>query len=112
MVALATFLLFPAIALDQPIKPIEFMKKGLTMYKSFIKALLVFAVVAFLVRGPLEYMVFDDPEYGFTDQSKKDILFLLYDVLLGPLLLAVTVSTISFLYKDVIGLESDGKAEN
>ncbi|MFT6559146.1 hypothetical protein, partial [Sneathiella sp.] len=94
-----------AIALDQPIQLRLFLNKGVKLILSFIVALVLLALIG-TVLGLVAFFALKLLSVIFTAAALKVIIFILTNLLIIPLLLAISTSSASFLYKRVIGLSA------
>ncbi|WP_169545053.1 hypothetical protein [Sneathiella aquimaris] len=103
--------IYPAIALDQPIQIRLFLNKGVKLILSFIIALVLLALIG-TVLGLSAFFVLKLLSMIFTPAALKVIIFILTNLLIIPLLLAISTSSASFLYKRVIGLSPERDEES
>ncbi len=98
---------FPAIAVNQPVKIILFIHESLKLLASLITAV----ILASLALASMGYLfLYTVSNVLEVSQNPTLILFitnLLVDALVTPLILAIVISTVSYLFKDVIGLKED-----
>ncbi|MEH6405008.1 MAG: hypothetical protein V7750_16645 [Sneathiella sp.] len=102
---------YPAIALDQPLRIGYFLREGIILLPSFIVALLCVAICIFVIGGG-GYLLISILTSIFTPLALKIILFVSINLVLVPIILAVTASSASFLYRDVIGLNTEEDVPN
>jgi len=96
---------YPAIALDQPLRISQFLREGISLLPSFSVALLVVAICVLIIGGG-GYVLISILTTIFTPLALQVILFISVNLVLVPILLAITASSASFLYRDVIGFSS------
>lgn len=98
--------IYPAIALDQPLRIRQFLKEGIILLPSFIVALLFVGLCTLIVGGG-GYLLIALLSTIFTPPALKIILFVSVNLVMGPIILAITASSASFLYRDVIGFNEE-----
>ena len=108
-VYLTVLFTYPAIALDQPIRPGLFLGKGLTLIISYIIAIFMIALILIL-PAVLFYAGMNMLIKAVTDTTVLTAILSVVSVFLSILFVAIAVSTASFLYRDVIGLEGEAMA--
>lgn len=111
IIGLSTFLIFPAIALKQPIEVVLLFKKGVKMTGSFILFFLVIGFVTTMFNLFLGVISTTNIAYELAMQS-EGVQYFINFVILSPLSLAITVSTVTFLYRDLIGIKETTAIEN
>ncbi len=100
--------IYPAIALDQPLRIRLFLNEGLKLILSFVFAAIVILIVIALLTA-MAYFGFPILASIFTPAALEVLFFVLYNLIIIPLVLAITTSSASFLYKAVIGLEEESE---
>jgi len=100
--------IYPAIALDQPLRIRLFLNEGLKLILSFIVAIIAVVIVISLLTVAA-YFGLQILATIFTPPALKVLIFILYNLVIIPLVLAITTSSASFLYKAVIGLKEENK---
>ncbi len=99
--------IYPAIALDQPLRLRLFLNEGLKLTWSFIVAIVVVSV-AIAALTAVAYFSLKILTTIFTPAALQLLIFIAYNLIIIPLVLAISTSSASFLYKAVIGLEEEG----
>ena len=95
---------YPAIALDQPIDGGLFVQEGLTLIFSFILGALL-AMMIFVVPMAAAALLAGLIAAGFGSTTTIVLAIGIVNVIASVIIIAITVSTVSFLYRDVIGLK-------
>ena len=102
--------IYPAIALDQPLRIRLFLNEGVKLILSFIVAIIAVVTVIGLLTAAA-YFGLQILATIFTPPALKVLIFVLYNLVIIPLVLAITTSSASFLYKTVIGLEEENEQD-
>ncbi|MZR31998.1 hypothetical protein [Sneathiella litorea] len=103
-VYMTVLFMYPAIALDQPINLGLFLKKGMSLIVSYVIAVVM---VVLILIAPMAILYFAmNLITDIIDQSiVAMVILLLVNLLISIFFVAILVSTASFLYRDVIGME-------
>jgi|TARA_R110001606_G_scaffold3642_19_gene16515 hypothetical protein len=105
-VYMTVLFMYPAIALDQPLDLSLFLKKGVSLILSYIVAL---GMVMLILVAPLAILFFAMNLITdiFDHSTAATIILLVVNLFLSVLFVAITVTTASFLYRDMIGLRGE-----
>ncbi len=104
-VTLTLIFIYPAIALDQPLRLSLFFMKGVRQITSFVIAFVIVGVIAFSIAG-LASLALPLLIKLISPDAVKLMTFIVGQLVLTPVFLALMASTASFLYRDVIGIET------
>lgn len=104
-VTLTLIFIYPAIALDQPLRLSLFFMKGVRQIISFVIAFVIVGVISFSIAG-LVSLALPLLVEVISPNAIKLITFIVGQLVLTPVFLALMASTASFLFRDVIGMET------
>lgn len=104
-ILLTLVFIYPAIALDQPIQLRVFLNKGLKQFISFLIAFVIIGAALFALVWVINFLL---PLVTtiISPNLLKILTFVVLQLVLTPIFLALMASSASFLYRDVIGLET------
>ncbi len=99
------FFLYPAVALDQHSDIGKFCQEGLSLMTSLVIAFLLIALAVGVV-GIAATILLNITYSIFGIELGLGLKVILTHVVLSPIFFAVSISTATFIYRDVIGIET------
>lgn len=107
-VVLTLFFVYPAIALDQPIRIQLFFNEAIKHLSSFGAALVAVILYVFIVGIVIALIAWILNDI-LSPQVFSLLSFAVFSLIVTPIVMAITVSTATFLYRDVIGFVGSGE---
>lgn len=104
-ITLTLIFVYPAIALDQPLRVRLFFVKSVRQIVSFMIAIVIVGVIGFSFAS-LTSLALPILIKVISPDAIKLMTFIVGQLVLTPVFLALMASTASFLYRDIIGMQT------